>query len=185
MRDEVAAVTDAAMRGELDFAASLGRRLALLEGLPERALDDALHRVRVTRGAPELVEGVHAGGGAVAAVSGGFSGVLDPLASRLGLDAWRANELEVRDGRLTGRVVGAVVDAAAKRDALLGWAAERRVPAARCIAVGDGANDLEMMAVAGLSVAFDAKPAVRRAASVVLPDRDLSLLLPLLGLPPA
>lgn len=182
MRDEVAAITLAAMNGRLDFAASLARRLRLLEGLPEESLGEVRRRVRVTRGMTELVDGAHAAGGAVAAVSGGFSAVLDPLAAQLGLDAWRANELEVEGGRLTGRTVGPVVDAAAKREALLAWAEERSVPPSRCIAVGDGANDLAMMAAAGLSVAFDAKPPVRGAASVVLDERDLSLVLPLLGL---
>ena len=183
VRDEVAAVTEAAMRGELDFAASLRRRLALLAGLPAAMLDEARDRVRLTAGTRELIAGVHEAGGVVAAVSGGFTAVLDPLAAELRLDAWRANELEVAEGRLTGGVVGPVVDGAVKRESLLGWAAEWGVPAARTVAIGDGANDLPMMAAAALSVAFDAKPAVRAAASVVLPERDLSRVLPLLGLP--
>jgi phosphoserine phosphatase len=179
----VTAVTEAAMRGDLDFAESLRQRLALLAGLPASVLDDVRHRVRVTRGAAELIAGVHAAGGAVAAVSGGFSAVLDPLAEELGLDAWRANELELADGRLTGGVVGGIVDGAVKRASLLAWAEERGVPPTRTVAVGDGANDLAMMRAAALSVAFDAKPVVRAGASVVLPERDLSQVLPLLGLP--
>jgi phosphoserine phosphatase len=183
VRAEVAAATEAAMRGELDFTTSLRRRLALLAGLPATALMGVRARIRVTTGARKLISGVHAAGGAVAAVSGGFTAVLDPLAAELGLDAWRANELELEDGRLTGRVVGPVVDGAVKRESLLAWATERGVPPSRTVAVGDGANDLAMMRAAALSVAFDAKPAVRAAASVVLPERDLSRLLPLLGLP--
>jgi phosphoserine phosphatase len=183
VREEVAAVTAAAMRGELDFGASLQQRLALLAGLPATVLDEARARVRVTAGARALIEGVHTAGGAVAAVSGGFSAVLEPLAAELGLDAWRANELEQVDGRLTGGVAGAVVDGAVKRDSLLAWAREWGVPRGATVVIGDGANDLPMMAAATLSVAFDAKPAVRASASVVLPERDLSLVLPLLGLP--
>lgn len=180
--DEVSRITAAAMRGDLDFASSLARRVALLEGLPLAAVDDVRRRITVTDGVPELVAAVHAAGGAVAAVSGGFTRVLDPLTGELGLDRWRANELEVLHGRLTGRVAGPVVDAGAKRDSLVGWADELGVPLPRTVAVGDGANDLLMLAAAGLSVAFDAKPAVRAAADVVLPGRSLRPLLPLLGL---
>jgi phosphoserine phosphatase len=183
LRDEVAGITAAAMRGELDFAASLGRRLELLAGLPATVLDEVRGRVRVTAGARALIDGVRAAGGATAAVSGGFTAVLDPLAAELGLHAWHANELEVVDGRLTGGVLGRVVDAAVKRESLLRWADDLGVPRARTVAIGDGANDLAMMGAAGLSIAFDAKPAVRAAASVVLPERDLSRVLPLLGLP--
>ncbi|MGN6444937.1 phosphoserine phosphatase SerB [Amnibacterium sp.] len=175
--DEVAAITAAAMRGELDFAGSLTRRVALLEGLPASVLSEVRARITVTDGVPELLAAVHAAGGAVGAVSGGFRQVLDPLAAELGLDRRHANELEVEDGRLTGRVLGGIVDAAAKRERLLAWAAE--LGATRTVAVGDGANDLAMMGAADLSVAFDAKPAVRAAADVSLPGRSL---LPLLAL---
>ncbi|MDH2444436.1 phosphoserine phosphatase SerB [Amnibacterium sp. CER49] len=174
---EVAAITQAAMRGELDFAASLTRRVALLEGLPTSALDEVRRRLTVTRGVPELIAAVHDAGGRVAAVSGGFTQVLDPLAGALGLDAARANRLEVAGGRLTGRVDGAIVDAGAKRAALLEWAG-----GATTVAIGDGANDLLMMEAAALSIAFDAKPAVRARADVVLPGRDLSPVLAVLGL---
>ena len=180
--DEVAAITAAAMRGELDFAGSLGRRVALLEGLPEAALAEVRDRITVTAGVPALIAAVHDAGGAVCAVSGGFDQVLDPLARELGLDRWRANRLGVVDGRLTGRVEGPVVDAIAKRDALLGWAAELNVPLRRTVAIGDGANDLLMLEAAALGVAFDAKPAVRARADVVLPGRDLTPVLVLLGL---
>lgn len=175
---EVAGITVAAMRGELDFAASLTRRVALLEGLPEAALREVRARITVTDGVPELIAAVHAGGGAVCAVSGGFRQVLDPLADELGLDRRHANDLEVVDGRLTGRVLGRIVDAEVKRERLLGWAAE--LGASRTIAVGDGANDLLMLSAATLSVAFDAKPAVRAAADIVLPGRSLRPLLALL-----
>ena len=181
-RAEVADVTERAMAGELDFAESLRVRVATLEGLPTSVFSDAASQVRVTEGVPELVRSVHEHDGLVAVVSGGFHEVLDPLAERLGLDRWRANRLEAHDGRLTGRVSGPVVDARAKAEALRGWAEEAGIALSRTLAVGDGANDLLMMEAAGLSVAFDAKPAVRDRADVVLPGRDLSQVLPLVGL---
>ena len=181
-RAEVADVTERAMAGELDFAESLRARVATLEGLPTSVFSDAASQVRVTEGVPELVRSVHEHDGLVAVVSGGFHEVLDPLAERLGLDRWRANRLEAHDGRLTGRVSGPVVDARAKAEALRGWAEEAGIALSRTLAVGDGANDLLMMEAAGLSVAFDAKPAVRDRADVVLPGRDLSQVLPLVVL---
>ncbi|OJX63372.1 MAG: phosphoserine phosphatase SerB [Micrococcales bacterium 73-13] len=182
VRAEVAAVTERAMRGELDFAESLHARVATLAGLPVSVLDEVRAEVRVTAGVPELIAGVHAAGGMIAAVSGGFHEVLDPLATDLGLDAWRANRLATADGRLTGLVDGPVVDAAAKAAALDEWAAAAGLPRARTVAIGDGANDLGMMARAGLSIAFDAKPRVRAAADLALDVRDLSAVLGLLGL---
>ena len=181
-REAVAAVTERAMRGELDFAESLRERVATLRGVPVTALDDVRARVQVTRGVPELVAGIHAAGGAIAAVSGGFHEVLDPLADSLGLDRWRANRLGVADGVLTGVVDGPIIDAAAKAVALREWAAEFGVPMARTVAIGDGANDLVMMEAAALSIAFDAKPRVREAADVSLVERDLSAVLAALGL---
>lgn len=178
---EVAAITEAAMRGELDFAGSLTRRVALLEGLPTTVLGGIRDRITVTDGVAALLEAVHAAGGLVCAVSGGFTQVLDPLAEELGIDRWRANRLAVSDGRLTGRIDGAIVDAGAKREALLAWAAEAGVPIGRTVAIGDGANDLLMLEAAALGVAFDAKPAVRARADVVLPGRDLTPVIGLLG----
>lgn len=172
---EVAVITGAAMRGELDFAASLTRRVALLAGLPQAELAEVRSRITVTDGVQELIAAVHAAGGAVGAVSGGFRQVLDPLAAELGLDRWHANDLEIADGRLTGRVSGRIVDAAVKRERLLAWADE--LGATATIAVGDGANDLRMMAAADLSVAFAAKPAVRAAAHICLPGPTLAPLL--------
>ncbi|MBN9607023.1 MAG: phosphoserine phosphatase SerB [Actinomycetales bacterium] len=180
-REAVADITRRAMEGELDFAASLRERVATLAGLPVSVVDGVADRVVVTAGVPELVARVHALGGSIAAVSGGFHEVLDPLAARLGLDTWRANRLEVAEGRLTGRVDGPIVDAAAKAAALAEWAAETGTPIPRTVAIGDGANDLLMMEAAGLSIAFDAKPRVRAAADLVLPGRDLARVIPLLG----
>ncbi|RWZ61335.1 phosphoserine phosphatase SerB [Labedella populi] len=183
--DHVARVTERAMRGELDFSASLIERVATLEGLTVGVFDRVAPRIVVTTGVAELVAGVHTAGGAVCVVSGGFHELLDPLASRLGLDDWKANRLATDEGALTGRVDGPIVDAEAKAVALRGWASRWGIPLERTVAIGDGANDLRMMAAAGLGVAFDAKPAVRAAADVVLRDRDLSAVLPLLGLPRA
>ena len=115
-------------------------------------------------------------------MSGGFHEVLDPLAEALGLDFWRANRLEVVEGRLTGRILGNIVDAEAKAGALIEWATATETPISRTVAIGDGANDLKMMAAAGLSIAFDAKPIVREQADAALDERDLSLALALIGL---
>lgn len=180
--ERVAAITERAMAGELDFAASLAERVATLAGLATSAIEHVAPRITLTTGARELVTGVHAAGGRVAVVSGGFHELLDPIAADLGLDAHRANRLAAADGRFTGETLGPVIDAAAKADALREWAERFDVPLHRTVAVGDGANDLAMMAAAGLSIAFDAKPVVRAAAHVSLPGRDLSAVLAVLGL---
>ena len=179
----VAEITFRAMNGELDFEHSLRRRVATLKGLPASAIDTVRAKITVTRGVRELIAGVHAGGGRVAVVSGGFYEVIDPLAAELGLDGWRANRLEVDNGVLTGGLIPPIIDAAAKADALREWAADAGLPLSQTIAVGDGANDLPMMAVCGLAVGFDAKAPVRDLAHVLLDERDLSMLLPLMGLP--
>lgn len=180
--EHVAAVTERAMRGELDFAASLRERVATLAGLPVDAVRAARGRLTPTPGVQELIDGVHAAGGRVGVVSGGFHELLDPLAERLGLDFCRANRLEVDGERLTGRVHGDVVDAEAKRRALEEWAAASGTSISRTIAVGDGANDLRMLDRAALGVAFCAKPIVRAQADVAIDRVDLSGVLALAGL---
>jgi phosphoserine phosphatase len=181
--DAVARITDRAMRGELDFAESLRERVATLAGLPETVFDQVRQRITVTRGVPRLIASVKAAGGHVGVVSGGFHEVLDPLAESLALDFWRANRLEIdANGRLTGRVLGSIVDAAAKASALLEWAAATATPIDRTVAIGDGANDLKMMAEAGLSIAFNAKPIVREQADIALDERDLGRVLNLIGI---
>ncbi|KXZ61444.1 Phosphoserine phosphatase [Microbacterium laevaniformans] len=177
---EVAAATEAAMRGEVDFATSLRSRVAELRGVPLSAFDRVRARVEPTPGAAELVVAIHARGGRAAVVSGGFHEILDVIAPPLGIDEWRANRLAVDGGVLSGLVDGEIVDAAGKAAALREWAAASGVPLSRTIAVGDGANDLRMMAVAGLGVAFNAKPAVRRQADLVVGPVDLRELIPLL-----
>lgn len=177
---EVTAATEAAMRGEVDFAASLRSRVRALEGVPVAAFSHVLSRIEPTPGVRELTEAVHARGGRVAVVSGGFHEILDTVAPALGADAWRANRLAVRDGRLSGEIDGRIVDAEGKAEALAEWAHEAGVARSRTIAIGDGANDLRMMAVAGLGVAFNAKPAVRQRADIVIARVDLREIIPLL-----
>jgi phosphoserine phosphatase len=180
--DEVAAVTEAAMRGELDFAQSLHARVATLAGLPASVLDEVRDAVRLTPGARTLVRTLKRLGFTVAVVSGGFVEVVEPIARELGIDHVRANRLEVVDGVLTGRVVGDVVDRAGKAAALREFAALEGLPLSRTVAIGDGANDLDMLAAAGLGVAFNAKPMVRRQADTSLTVPYLDAVLFLLGI---
>ncbi|WP_130864670.1 phosphoserine phosphatase SerB [Acidipropionibacterium timonense] len=165
---EVAEVTARAMAGELDFTDSLRQRVACLAGLPEGAVAEAERAVVLTDGATELVDAAHAAGWRVALVSGGFTQMVAPLADRLHVDAHAANTLEILDGHLTGRVVGPVVDRRAKAAHLRSWAERFGVDLAATIALGDGANDLDMIATAGLGVAFHAKQVVVDAAPAAL-----------------
>lgn len=181
-RELVAEITHRAMAGELDFEASLNERVQTLRSLPESVLSEAFEQIRVTDGAKELIASIHEAGGRVGAVSGGFTQVLNPLAELLALDFTRANHLEIENGQLTGRIVGKVIDRVEKRSALTDWASACGLQLSQTIAVGDGSNDLEMMRVAGLSVAFNAKPIVRDQASLVLAGHDLRALGPILGL---
>ena len=181
-RNLVAHVTERAMRGELDFAESLRERVLTLAGLSDAVFAEVGQRIRLTEGVQELIAGIHAGGGVVGVVSGGFHELLDPLAADLGVDHWRANRLEVEAGRLTGRVLGPIIDAEAKAVALREWAAQDGIALSQTVAVGDGANDLRMMDAAALAVAFNAKPQVKRAADLVIDRCNLSQVLPLLGL---
>ncbi|MGO2539878.1 MAG: phosphoserine phosphatase SerB [Specibacter sp.] len=176
---EVAKVTAAAMRGELDFAESLHHRVATLAGLPESVLAEVGAKIKLSVGAERFVAQAKAAGHVVAAVSGGFSQILAPLAERLGLDFALANDLEIIDGHLTGKVSGAVVDRASKAVQLQTWSAESGIRQGATMAIGDGANDLDMMAAAALGVAFNAKPAVREAADaqINLPNLDVALAL--------
>jgi len=176
---EVEAITAAAMRGELDFVASLRRRVGLLAGLPASTLSDVRDALVLTPGARTLVATLRRLGYRCGIVSGGFTQVTDSLAAELHLDHARANTLEIVDGRLTGRLVGPIVDRAGKAAALREFAAADGIPLSQTVAVGDGANDLDMLAVAGLGIAFNAKPAVRAAAdtSVTVPYLDTVLFL--------
>ncbi|MEN9730865.1 MAG: hypothetical protein RL488_175 [Actinomycetota bacterium] len=175
-RAEVKAITDSAMAGDLDFSQSLAARVAMLEGVSQAAIAQTIDRVRITKGAVELIAAIHTAGGKVAAVSGGFIQVLEPLAEKLGLDFYRANTLEVIDDKLTGKTLGRVIDRSVKSESLLEWASELGLKPSQTIAVGDGANDLEMMATAGLGVAFNAKPLVRATADLVIAGDSLESL---------
>jgi phosphoserine phosphatase len=179
---EVAAVTEAAMRGSLDFAESLRQRVAVLAGLPESILAEVRAEVRLTPGARTLVRTLKRLGFTVAVVSGGFIEIVGGLAKDLGIDHAHANRLEVVDGYLTGRVVGEVVDRAGKAAALRRFAGEAGVPMSRTVAIGDGANDLDMLAAAGLGVAFNAKPIVREQADTAVTVPYLDAVLYLLGI---
>jgi phosphoserine phosphatase len=170
-RAEVAAVTERAMRGELDFATSLKERVATLAGVPVTALDDVRTRATYTPGARELVAEAHRRGWTVALVSGGFTEIVGPLAEALGIGLFRANHLEVADGRLTGRTMGDVTDRAAKERALRELAADLGLALSDTIAVGDGSNDLDMIGAAGIGIAFRAKPVVRAQAPYVVDGR--------------
>lgn len=173
-------ITDRAMRGEIDFSQSLIERVATLKGLPESVLGSVSSQLTLTKGAKALVTEIHRRGGKAAAVSGGFIQLLDPIQAELNLDFAAANTLGVAAGALTGEVVGEIVNRQAKADYLLSWAQECGVDSSQTIAVGDGANDLGMMAVAGLSVAFCAKPIVNEQADLVLANRDLAELIQIL-----
>lgn len=180
--DEVRAVTEAAMRGELDFAESLHARVAQLAGLPVSVIDQARGQIRLTPGARTLCRTFKRLGYRIALVSGGFVEVIEPLAAELGVDAVRANGLEIADGVLTGRVRGPVVDRPGKAAALREFAAEFGIDPGRVVAIGDGANDLDMLAAAGHGIAFNAKPVVQAAADTALNVPYLDTVLYLLGI---
>ncbi|MCT9932499.1 phosphoserine phosphatase SerB [Planotetraspora sp. A-T 1434] len=180
--DEVARVTEQAMRGELDFAESLHKRVALLEGLSEEVFEKVVKEVVLTPGARTLVRTLKRLDYRFAIVSGGFTQITDALVKDLGIDYSAANTLEVVDGRLTGRVVGEIVDRPGKARALERFAAESGIPLSQTVAVGDGANDLDMLAAAGLGIAFNAKPVVRQAADTALNVPYLDSILYLLGI---
>jgi phosphoserine phosphatase len=179
---EVAAATSATMRGELDFAESLRARVSVLAGLPVSVLDEVRADIRLTAGARTLVRTLKRLGFTVAVVSGGFIEVVGPLAEELGIDHAHANRLEVRDGLLTGGLVGEIVDRKGKANALRRFAAEERLPLSRTVAIGDGANDLDMLAAAGLGIAFNAKPIVREQADTAVSFPYLDAVLYLLGI---
>ncbi len=179
---EVAKVTAAAMRGELDFTASLRERVSLLAGLEAGVLDEVRAGLRLTAGARTLIGTLAGLGYKSGIVSGGFVQVIGPLAAELGIGYVAANELEISAGKLTGRLRGPVIDRAGKAEALRRFAADAGVPLSQTVAVGDGANDLDMIAAAGLGVAFNAKPVVRDAADTSLSVPYLDAILYLLGI---
>ncbi len=179
--DRVAEITERAMRGELDFAASLTARVGLLAGLPATALEAAYARTSFTPGAAELITGLREAGHRTGIVSGGFTWFTDRFAATLGIDHAEANVLELDGDTLTGRLAAPIVDRAAKADFVRRIAAEHGIDPADTVAVGDGANDIDMLDAAGTGIAFCAKPALVPHADHVVSERDLGLVLDLLG----
>ena len=182
VQDQVKAITDRAMAGEIDFEASLRERVALLKGLPESVITEVRGEISLTPGAKTLVSTLQKLGHTVAVVSGGFINVIEPLLASLNITHYRANTLEIQDGVLTGNLQGPVIDRAAKATALRDFAKIENVELEQTVAIGDGANDLDMIALAGLGIAFNAKPAVRAAADSALSAPYLDSVLYLLGI---
>jgi phosphoserine phosphatase len=178
---QVKEITDAAMAGEIDFTESLHRRVALLEGLPSSVLDEVGDALELTAGARTTIRTLKRLGFRCGVVSGGFTQVIQKLVDDLGLDFCAANELEIVDGKLTGRVIGEIVDRPGKATALRRFADSYEVSLAQCVAVGDGANDIDMLSAAGLGVAFNAKPALREVADTALSHPYLDVVLFVLG----
>lgn len=179
---EVAAITESAMRGELDFVASLTTRVKLLAGADAAVIQSVKAGITLTPGARILIRTLHKLGHKVGVVSGGFLDVIEPLLQELKIDFYRANRLEIVDGKLTGNLIGSIIDRTAKAEALREFAAAENVNLAQTIAIGDGANDLEMLEIAGLGIAFNAKPAVRAAADSSINSPYLDSVLYLMGI---
>ena len=182
VQEKVREITESAMRGELDFTESLKARVALLQGLPESVIAEIQNEIVLTPGARTLVETLHQLGHSVGVVSGGFTAVIEPLVKELGISHYRANTLEIIDGKLTGKVLEPVIDRAAKATALKDFAQIEGVLLEQTVAIGDGANDLDMIAIAGLGIAFNAKPAVKAAAASSVSAPYLDSVLYLLGI---
>lgn len=180
--EEVSRITAAAMRGELDFAQSLVARVALLQGLSEDSFLQVQQEITLTDGAAELVSILHQKGHCVSLVSGGFTNILQPMVDAMKIDFYRANTLEVIDGKLTGKVLGAIIDRAAKAVALREFATDCGVDLSNTVAIGDGANDLDMMDIAGISIAFNAKPIVEAAADYAIKEPSLRSVASLINL---
>ena len=184
IKDEVAAITQRAMRGELDFRAALTERVGLLAGMAESTLVDCrMERVRLTRGARTLVQTMKAHGAHSTLISGGFTAFAGPVGEAIGFDQVIANELEIRDGKLTGKVIEPVVDSATKLETLKAEAARHGLPLADTLAVGDGANDIPMITAAGLGIGYYPHPAAAEAAAAVIRHHDLTALLWAQGYP--
>lgn len=177
---QVAAITERAMRGELDFEAALLERVTLLKGLPEDIFARIAERIHFTPGAEDLVKELHKRGYKVGLVSGGFHETVDRLAEQLGIDYVKANRLEIQQGLLTGQVLGEIVTKDTKLAMLKAWAAENKLELNQTIAMGDGANDLPMIQAAGMGIAFMAKPIVREQAPYQIQECNLYRVIDLL-----
>ena len=180
--EEVSAITKKAMAGEMDFAQSLEARVSLLAGLNESMLSEVRSEITLTQGAEKLIQTLHLKGHKVGVVSGGFIDVIEPILKELKIDFYRANKLQILNGELTGKLEGEIIDRAAKLKALVEFAKNEGVQMSQTVAIGDGANDLDMIESAGLGVAFNAKPKVAAAAATTISGSDLSAVLLLMGL---
>jgi len=180
--EEVSAITQKAMAGEMDFAQSLQARVSLLAGLNESMLSEVRSEITLTQGAEKLIQTLHSKGHKVGVVSGGFIDVIEPILKELKIDFYRANKLQILNGKLTGKLEGEIIDRAAKLKALVEFAKNEGVQMSQTVAIGDGANDLDMIESAGLGVAFNAKPKVAAAAATTISGSDLSAVLLLMGL---
>ena len=179
---EIEAITDKAMAGDLDFKTALIERVSLLKGLDHNILSQVRDRISLTKGAKKLVDELHQQGHKVGVVSGGFIEVIEPILKSLEIDFYRANKLKIQDGVLTGEIDGPLIDSHAKRMALEEFADQEQVRLEQTVAIGDGANDLEMIKAAGLGIAFNAKPKVAAAADTTISNQDLSTVLLLMGI---
>jgi phosphoserine phosphatase len=179
---EIEAITDKAMAGDLDFKAALIERVSLLKGLDHNILSQVRDQISLTKGAKKLVDELHQQGHKVGVVSGGFIEVIEPILKSLEIDFYRANKLKIQDGVLTGEIDGPLIDSHAKRMALEEFADQEQVQLEQTVAIGDGANDLEMIKAAGLGIAFNAKPKVAAAADTTISNQDLSTVLLLMGI---
>jgi phosphoserine phosphatase len=180
--DQVSLITESAMRGELDFEQSLRARVALLKGLPESVINQVQKEIILTDGAEDLVATLHTKGHSVALVSGGFIDIIEPMIRDLSIKYYKANKLEITGGLLTGGLIGPIIDRAAKATALHEFANASGVAIENTVAIGDGANDLDMMAAAGVSIAFNAKPIVVAAADLAITEPSLRSVIDLIGL---
>ena len=180
--DEVKEITKLAMNGEIEFKEALAKRVQLLAGLPETIFEKVRTELTLSPGAESLIETLHKIGHKVGVVSGGFIEVIEPLLKKLNIDYSKANSLEIVNGKLTGKLVGAVVDRLGKQKALEEFAAREKIPLEQTVAIGDGANDIDMLATAGLGVAYNAKPSVREAADVMITTPHLDTVLYLMGI---
>jgi phosphoserine phosphatase len=180
--DEVSRITESAMRGEMDFEQSLRARVALLRGLDQSVISEVQAEIKMTDGARELVSTLHSMGHSVSLVSGGFIDIIEPMIKELSIPYFKANKLEIINAVLTGGLVGPIIDRAAKGSALIEFASMSGVEIIHTVAIGDGANDLDMMAAAGLSIAFNAKPIVVDAADLSITEPSLRSVIDLIQL---
>lgn len=180
--DQVSQITESAMAGDLDFSQALSARVSLLAGLDQSVIELVRKEITLTNGAKELIETLHKQGHKVGVVSGGFLDVIEPILKDLKIDFYRANKLEIMNGKLTGKTEGAIIDRVAKFNSLQEFAKIEGVELSQTVAIGDGANDLDMIEAAGLGIAFNAKPKVAAAAATTISTSDLSTVLLLMGI---